>query len=155
MNPNHSVLGKALLLSCALAFGADRGLSQPFDILSFDPTSPGPWSDVVKTTLTIPKVPNGSIKLDANPSAGEYGGFQGVTVTPGVNAWILDYPGDRVWNDAADSSFTYWLAHDDTYFYVGVDVKDDIVNTDDPNSAFWKDDSIEIVVDALNEVGLS
>lgn len=106
---------------------------------------------MTNTTLRVPKVANGSIKLDANPSSAEYGGFAGVTVTPGTNAWILNYPGDRVWDGPADSSFTYWLAHDDDYFYVGVDVKDDVVNSDDPNADFWKDDSIEIVIDALND----
>lgn len=148
MNSKHH-LARGVLLAC-LATGLPVW-SQPFDILSFDPTSPGPWSDVVKTTLNVPKVPNGSIQLDANPSSTEYGGFTAITVIPGENAWILDYPEDRVWNGVEDSSFSYWLAHDDNYFYVGVDVKDDVINTDDPNDAFWKDDSIEILVDALND----
>lgn len=52
----------------------------------------------------------------------EYGGFAGITVTPGDNARILDYPEDRVWDGPQDSSFT-----------------------------FWKDDSLEIIIDALND----
>lgn len=124
--------------------------SQPFDISTFDVTSKGPWSEIGKTTLMVPKVPNGSIKSDGSVTDAEYGGFTGVTVTPGVNAWILDFPADRFWDGAEDSSFTFWLAHDDDYFYVAVDAKDDIVNSDDLNAAFWKDDAIEIVVDALN-----
>jgi hypothetical protein len=134
-----------------MILGSTRVWSQAYDIMSFDPSAKGPWSDIAKTSLIVPKVPNGSIKLDANPSPAEYGGFAGVEVTPGVNAWILGFPDDRSWNGPADSSFTYWLAHDDDYFYVGVDVKDDVVNSDDTNSNFWKDDSIEIVIDALND----
>src|ERR1051325_6427072 len=126
-------------------------LGQPFDIMSFDPTSTGPWSERGKTTLTVPKVPNGSIKLDGNVTSQEYGDSTGTTVTPGVNAWILDFPADRAWDGPADSSFTFFLAHDDDYFYVGVNVKDDVLNSDDPNGSFWKDDAIEIVVDALND----
>ncbi len=120
-------------------------------VTNFNPTSEGPWSDIEKTTLTVPLVPNGTVTIDGDPSRSEYGGFEGVTVVPGENAWILDFPGDRSWDDADDSSFTFWLAHDENNFYVGVDVKDDIVNSDDPNGAFWKDDSIEIIVDALND----
>ena len=120
-------------------------------VLDFDPTLEGPWSDVDATTLAVPEVANGSVKLDGKASTGEYGGFEGITVTPGDNAWILDYPGDRSWDGPEDSSFTFWLAQDQDHFYVGVAVKDDVVNSDDPNAAFWKDDSIEIVVDALND----
>ena len=124
---------------------------QAFDISTFDGTVAGPWSALNSTTLMVPKVSNGSIKLDSTISSAEYGGFTGVTVTPGVNAWILDFPGDRIWGNPNDSSFTYYLAHDDDYLYVGVDAKDDVVNTDDPNAAFWKDDAIEIIIDALND----
>ena len=120
-------------------------------VLDFDPTLEGPWSDVEATTLAVPEVANGSVKLDGKASSGEYGGFEGLTVTPGDNAWILDFPGDRTWDGPEDSSFTFWLVQDQDYFYVGVAVKDDVVNSDDPNAAFWKDDSIEIVVDALND----
>ncbi|MHC1770029.1 MAG: sugar-binding protein [Verrucomicrobiia bacterium] len=147
MKPSPSVVlvGAGLLLATHLAY------SQPYNIMEFDPTATGPWSDFGRTMLVVPKVANGSIKLDASITASEYGGFTGISVTPGENAWILDYPEDRVWDGPEDSSFTYWLAHDDTYFYVGVDVKDDVVTTDDLNTAFWKDDAIEIVVDALNQ----
>ena len=72
-------------------------------------------------------------------------------MTPGVNAWILDFPADREWDDPADSSFTFYLAHDSRFFYVGVQALDDVVTSDDPNAAFWRDDAIEIVIDALND----
>lgn len=124
-------------------------IPQAFDITTFDPTSAGPWSQAGRNTLMVPKVANGSIKVDGAVSGSEYGNFEGQTVTPGVNAWILDWPEDRSWTGEADSSFSFWLAHDDDNFYVGVKVKDDVVNSDDPNGSFWKDDSIEIVVDAL------
>ncbi len=126
-------------------------LAQPFDIFTFDPTSTGPWSEVGRTTLMVPKVPNGSVVLDGAASTQEYGGFDAITVEPGVNAWILDFPDDRTWDGTNDSTFTYWLAHDDDNFYVGVHVRDDVVNSDDPNNSFWKDDAIEIVVDALTD----
>src|SRR5437870_363433 len=103
--------------------------AQPFDITTFDPTSQGPWSEPGRTTLMVPKVPNGSVKLDGAASSQEYGGFVGITVTPGENAWILDEPADRTWDGPDDSSFTYWLAHDDDLFYVGVPAKDDGVNS--------------------------
>ncbi len=150
MKPSQQ-LKHILIVFCAGAFSCSLAQAQPYDIYTFDVTAPGPWSDVTNTTVQVPKVPNGSIKLDANPSSAEYGGFKGITVTPGDNAWILDFPGDRVWDGAADSSFTFWLAHDDDNLYVGVDVKDDIVNSDDRPAEFWKDDSIEIVIDALND----
>lgn len=128
---------------------SQTAFGQPFDITTFDPTSQGPWSALGSTTLMVPKVANGSVNLDGAASAAEYGGFTAVTVTPGTNAWILDFPADRVWDGAEDSSFTFWLAHDDDNLYVGVQVQDDVVTSDDPNGSFWKDDSIEIVVDAL------
>ena len=140
----------------AAVLGPSLASAQPFDITTFDVTAAGPWSSLANTTLMVPKVANGSIKLDGAISSAEYGGFQGVTVTPGNadgtagNAWILDEPVDRIWDGPNDSSFTYYLAHDDDYLYIGVDAKDDVVNSDDPNAAFWKDDAIEFVVDALN-----
>lgn len=133
------------------------GWSQPYDIFLFDTTAAGPWSGLNTSTLMVPKVANNSVQLDSTVSTAEYGGFQGVTVTPGNadgtagNGWLLDFPGDRVWGGPEDSSFTFYLAHDDDYLYVGVEAKDDVINSDDSNSAFWKDDSIEIIVDALND----
>ena len=148
---NYSFMNAILGSSLASAFTLTplSVLGQAFDITTFDTTTTGRWSSLANTTLHVPKVPNGSVKLDGAASSSEYGGFKEVTVTPGVNAWILDFPSDRVWNNAADSSFSFWLAHDDDNFYVGVHAKDDVVNSDDPNSQFWKDDAIEIVVDAL------
>jgi hypothetical protein len=149
MIPLRPIAGRAVLLSSVLT-----SVCLPFceaQVLDFDVTSEGPWSDIDRTTLTVPMVPNGSIILDGKPSSSEYGGFEGVPVIPGENAWILNFPGDRDWTDVNDSSFTFWLAHDQDYFYVATEVKDDILNSDDPNPQLWKDDSIEIVVDALND----
>ncbi|MCC6234873.1 MAG: hypothetical protein IT580_19680, partial [Verrucomicrobiales bacterium] len=129
--------------------GSMAAFPQDFDLLTFDPVAAGPWSQNARTTLTVPKVANGSVTLDGTPSATEYGGFSAMKVTPGENAWILDWPEDRAWDGPEDSSFEFWLAHDDEHFYVGVRVQDDVVNSDDPNGSFWKDDSIEMVVDAL------
>lgn len=137
------------LILPALIASQSYAFAQDFDITTFDTSSKGDWSNPAKTTLVVPKVPNGTVKLDGTITASEYGGFQKVTVTPGINAWILDFPGDRVWDNAADSSFDFWLAHDDENFYVAVKASDDVVNSDDTNGNFWKDDAIEIVVDAL------
>jgi hypothetical protein len=142
-------LAAVVVLACVLAPRTVR--SQDYDIYTFDPFATGPWSDPGRTTLVVPKVANNSVQLDGSVTPAEYGGGEGVTVTPGVNAWILDFPEDRAWAGPDDSSFTFWLAHDDTDFYVGVHVQDDIVNSDDPNAAFGRDDAIEIVVDALND----
>lgn len=133
----------------ALVISQAHLVAQEFDITTFDPTSKGDWSNIARTVLVVPKVANGSIKLDGAITSAEYGGFKEVTVTPGINAWILDFPEDRIWDNAADSSFTFSLAHDDDYLYVGVKTKDDIINSDNPNGSFWNDDAIEIVVDAL------
>lgn len=138
-------------LTLLIVIASSHAALGQFDILDFDPTSEGPWSDVAATTLTVPQVADGSITLDGSTSDSEYGGFAGVTVTPGVNAWILDFPGDREWDDEADSSFTFRLAHDSKFLYMGFDVADDVVNSDDGNDAFWKDDAIEIVTDVFND----
>ena len=122
-----------------------------FDIFDFDQTAEGPWSDIEHTTATAPKVPNNSIVLDGNITPEEYGGFAGTTVIGGIHGHINAWPPDRSWNNPADSSFVFYLAHDDTWVYVAVDVKDDIVNSDDGPREFWKDDAIEIVVDVQND----
>ena len=88
----YSVIASTLLLAPVSTF------PQAFDITQFDPVSKGPWSEVGRTTLMVPKVPNGSIKLDGSVSPTEYGGFKGTTVTPGDNAWILNFPDDRTWD---------------------------------------------------------
>ncbi len=141
--------GKMVLL-CTLLTPAGLSLGKA-QVLNFDVTAEGPWSDIDRTTLTVPMVPDGSVSMDGKASSSEYGGFEGVPVIPGENAWILNFPGDRDWTDANDSSFTFWLAHDQDHFYVAADVKDDVLNSDDPNPQLWKDDSIEIVIDALND----
>lgn len=147
--------GVALIAVVACLSGAAVTTSQaqddPFDIFTFDETAQGPWSDVGNTTVTVPLIPFKGIELDGVVSDEEYGGFRGITVTPGENAWLMPWPVDRSWDGPEDSSFTFWLAHDDAYLYVGVDVLDDVVNSDDENLAFWRDDTIEIVTDVWND----
>ncbi|MDP8245767.1 MAG: sugar-binding protein [Candidatus Hinthialibacter antarcticus] len=118
--------------------------------LSFDMTAEGPWSDVDLTTTTVPKVGNGSITLDGSISSGEYGGYEGTEIVPGKNAWILDFASAKEWEGPDDNSFTFYLAYDDDNLYLGVSVKDDVVRSNDPPAAFWKDDAIEIVMDPSN-----
>lgn len=156
-------MNRHVLLTGLLTFAGILSLAQAqvYDITQFDPTSKGKWAYPGKTTLVVPKVANGSIKLDGTISSSEYGGFVGIEVVPGVGdqsagnagpgAWILNFPDDRMWDGPDDSRFTYWLAHDDNYLYVGVQAKDDVVISDNPNGQFWNDDSIEILVDALND----
>ncbi len=130
----------AALISAPLLWG---------ELPNREATDEGPWSDIERTTLTVPLVPDGSIAIDGEVSQEEYGNFPGQFVNPGDNAWYLPTPGG-LWDGEDDSSFTFWLAHDTDNFYVGVQAKDDVVNQDNPE-ALWKDDSIEIVVDALND----
>ncbi len=105
----------------------------------------------------VPKVANGSVTLDGASTSAEYGGFVGVQVSPGNpdgskgSAWILDFGAPLAWDSSEDNSFTFLLSHDDNYLYVGVNTKDDVVNSDDDNGSFWKDDAIEMVVDALSD----
>jgi cellulose/xylan binding protein with CBM9 domain len=119
-------------------------------VANFDETSEGPWSDIEKTTLTIPKVANGSITLDGDVDSGEFGGFEAIDVIPDKSAWILAYAAEKNWESEEDSSFSFHMAYDDDFLYVGVNVKDDVVRSNDPNAAFWKDDAIEIIMDPLN-----
>ena len=135
-----------LVSSCQFAVAQDV-----FDIEDFFEEDEGPWSDIDNTTLVVPMVADGSITLDGSPSAAEYGGFEGQTITPGDNAWILAFAQNKNWEGPDDSSFTFWLAHDTDFLYVGVDVKDDEVVSNDTNAQFWKDDAIEIIVDANND----
>ncbi len=118
--------------------------------LNFDATAEGPWSDVELTTTTVPKVGNGSIALDGAVSADEYGGFEAIEVTPGINAWILGFASDKNWEGPDDNSFAFSLAYDDDNLYIGVVVKDDVVRSNEPPASFWKDDAIEIVMDPSN-----
>lgn len=148
MNPNRTLV-------CPLAgiclFSAFASMAAVWaEIPQLDPTSEGPWSDIERTTLVVPLVPNGSITMDGTVSQEEYGNFPGQLVDPEENAWILNFPDDRQWDDLEDSSFTFWLAHDEEFFYVGIDAKDDILNQDD-DTELWKDDSVEILVDAFND----
>jgi hypothetical protein len=137
-----------LLIACVSLFSLPA-IGQ-VDVINFDVTSEGPWSDVEATTITIPKVNSGQVNLNGDVSSAEYGGFQGITVNPGENAWILDYAHQKNWEGPEDSSFTFYLAYDDDFLYVGVDVKDDVIRSNDPPAAFWKDDAVEIIVEPLN-----
>jgi hypothetical protein len=143
---------KRTRILCSIGIGiSGLALGQGFSVQDFDSTSAGPWSAVSTTVTGVAKVPNGSVNIDGKFTAAEYGNIPGVTVTPGDNAWLLDFPADRQWDGPEDSSFTFWLAHDDDNLYVAIKAQDDIVNSDDTNDAFWKDDSIEILVDAFND----
>ena len=139
----------------SLVFTAGSALvAQPYNVQDFDSTAEGPWSEISKTVTGVAKVPNGSVSIDGELSAAEYGNIPGVTVTPGDpanggNAWILDFPPERSTDGPDDTSFTFWLAHDDDFLYVGVKAKDDVVQSDDPNDNFWRDDAIEIVTDVF------
>lgn len=138
----------SLVVSLCVAAPAQAQLD---DILDFVEGSQGPWSDVETTTVTAYRVPNGSIILDGQVSSAEYGGFEGVFVNPGENAYILNWPADRDWDGPEDSSFTFYLAHDADYFYIGVEVNDDVVNSNEADPRrFWNDDAVEIIIDGEN-----
>lgn len=141
---------KAFLYGCSIAvMVSTTQVSQSQDLveafLNFDGTSEGPWSDIDNTTITVPKVAGGSIQADASVSAAEYGGFEGIEVIPAQNGWVLGFAENKEWGGPDDNSFTFYAAYDDEFLYVGVEVKDDVVLSNDLNSAFWKDDAIELV----------
>ncbi|MCP4192839.1 MAG: sugar-binding protein [Pirellulaceae bacterium] len=147
---------RCVLLLSILCCCGQASYAEVFDIFDFDESEEGAWSDIDLTTLTVPLVADGSIQLDGSSSSAEYGSFEGRTVSPGSpdgsvgNAWILGYAINKDWQGADDSEFTFYLAHDTDFLYVGVEVKDDAVYSDNENGQFWKDDAIEIVVDANN-----
>ena len=99
--------------------------AQVYDIEDFFEDEEGPWSDIDNTTITAPMVADGSITLDGKLSPEEYGNFAGVNVSPGSpdgtvgNAWILSFAQNKDWQGSEDSSFTYWVAHDKDFLYVG------------------------------------
>lgn len=132
------------------AFCLPATAQDPSTVINFDVTSEGPWSDIAKTTITAPKVADGQVKLDGAVTSAEYGGFQGVQVLPGDTAWILDYAHVKDWQNAADTSFTFYVAYDTNYLYIGMEVKDDVVLSNNSPAEFWKDDSTEILIDPLD-----
>jgi hypothetical protein len=141
-------------IAVTLSLAQPLAFAQSYNIQDFDPAAAGPWSAVDRTTVGVARVPNGSVTIDGQITPEEYGRIPGTTVTPddpalGGNAWILNYPPERSWDGPADSGFTFWLAHDDEFLYVGVNVRDDVVQSDDDNAQFWRDDAIEIVTDVF------
>ena len=142
-----------LICCCVLSLLPSATVAQELgqdDIDDFDYFEEGPWTDLERTTLVVPRVANGTVTLDGSASSGEYGGFQAVDLVPVSNAWVLNFPNPPSWDGPADSSTQFWLAHDDTYFYIGVDVTDDVVNVDDTSEHNWRDDSVEVFFDAQN-----
>ncbi|MBD3266695.1 hypothetical protein GF373_08505, partial [bacterium] len=91
------------------------------------------------------------IQQDGEVDAAEYGNFEGVEVIPVESAWVLNWAAEKNWEGPSDSSFTFYAAYDDEYLYIGVIALDDVVRSNDPPQAFWKDDSIELLVDPLNQ----
>jgi len=139
-----------LTLLGVCVFSVPTMAQDPSTVLNFDVTAEGPWSDIAKTTLTVPKVADNQVKLDGSIGTNEYGGFKGVAVVPGDNAWILDFAEAMDWQSPADTSFTFYLAYDSNFLYIGMEVKDDVVISNDPPAQFWKDDSMEILIDPLD-----
>ena len=145
-----------LLAACFIALGVQSPVARAQDLgqedlEAFDHFELGPWSEIDRTTLTVPQVANGSVTLDGSPSSAEYGSFEAVEVVPILTGWVLNFPPDREWDGPEDSSFRFWLAHDESFLYIAADVTDDVVNADDPNESNWKDDSIELLFDPLND----
>jgi len=132
-----------LLLISGIAYAQQGSVTDDFNV-------EGPWTDLERTSITAPKVPDGAVSIDGIVSSGESGGFDGVHVTPLENVWILSFPDDRVTDGPEDTSFTFYVAHDNNNLYIGVQAQDDVINSDDPNSAFWKDDAIELIFDYRN-----
>ena len=153
--PRHQrPISRSLIILFTVALISHGTLAQDLgqdDIDDFDHSALGPWSDVERTTLTVPQVQNASIVLDGIAWSAEYGNFEAVDVVPVETGWVLNFPAERTWDGPDDSSFSFWLAHDESFLYIGADVTDDVVNADDPNGSNWKDDSIELQFDAQND----
>lgn len=71
---------------------------------------------------------------------------------PGVVPNIPWLPNLRPPDSPRDSSFIIYTLYDDQYLYVGVDVTDDIVIADSPNTP-WLDDDVEVMVDGDRQTG--
>lgn len=139
-----------LVFVCLPVAAIAQNIPGQAEIEAFDHTAEGPWSDIERTTLVVPKVNDASVALDGTITSSEYGGFPAVDLVPITNAWPLNFPDPRFWDGPEDSSAQFWLAHDDTYFYIAVDVTDDVVNVDDTSENNWRDDSVELFFDAQN-----
>lgn len=136
-----------------MVFALPMLVSAQDPILDFDYGSDGPWNDPELTTMTVPKVANGGVTLDGVVSAEEYGGFESIDLIPGDTAWPLNWPNEREWDGPDDSSFRFYLAHDDDNLYIGVNVKDDVLSQDAAQpTQYWQDDAIELVIDPVNIV---
>lgn len=121
--------------------------AQTDKILNFDYEADGPWNDPEITDMEVPKVPNGAVVLDGQVSAAEYGGFESIDIIPAESGWPLNWPPEREWDGPEDSSFKFYMAHDEEYIYLGVDVMDDVLSQDAAEpTQFWQDDAIEIVI---------
>ena len=81
----------------------------------------------------------------------EYAGAPAAVVNGHTGVYNIP-SGDDTWEEG-DSSYTYWVTHDDDAVYVAVDVVDDEIFTDSAEAGSedgqtWVDDSIEIFFDA-------
>lgn len=89
--------------------------------------------------------------LDGVIGPDEYAGAEAAVVDRHTGVYNIP-SGDDTWEEG-DSSYTYWVTHDDEAVYVGVDVVDDEIFTDTAEAGSedgqtWVDDSIEIFFDA-------
>jgi hypothetical protein len=139
MKKGFFVLIAVLLLPLATVAQTDK-------IMNFDYDADGPWNDPELTDMEVPKLPVGAIVLDGDVSAAEYGGFESIDIIPAESGWPLNWPGDRSWDGPDDSSFKFYLAHDENYLYLGVDVKDDVLRQDAEHPNYWQDDCIEVLI---------
>ncbi len=138
---------KDVLTIIALLILPLSAFAQTDKILDFDYSADGPWNDPELTEMEVPKVPVGAITLDGQVSAGEYGGFESIDIIPAESGWPLNWPGEREWDGPDDSSFKFYLAHDEDNIYLGVDVKDDVLSQDaEASGSFWQDDAIEVII---------
>ena len=101
-------------------------------------------------SYTAPKATTAP-SIDGVVNADEYAGAQPAVVDRHTGVYNIP-SGDDTWEEG-DSSFTYWVTHDDDAVYVGVEVIDDEIFTDTAEAGSedgqtWVDDSIEIFFDA-------
>ena len=120
--------GDAIGFSIAVNDDDDGGPAERQVIWAGSPHVEASYGNLVigGKTYTAPKAPAPTIDGTINPD--EYAGAHAEVVNRHTGTYNIP-AGDDTWEED-DSSYTYWVVHDDDAVYVGVDVVDDDIVTD-------------------------
>ncbi len=104
------------------------------------------------TLNTAEMVPAISLNPPSNFVAdGDISEWYDSDIMPFVLAPSESHIAKGVFDNDADMTATAFLAMDDDYLYIGVDVVDDVYSYD-PEGNFWEDDIVEIYIGLYNQV---